>query len=325
LKKIIYSPGEPSGIGPDLIIQLCSMPFWEKINVPVICLADKNLIQDRALILNKKIKITLLKDINNVNSNKLGVIQVKEISKCKITKPGKLYKSNAAYVIKNLDYGIDQSLELNTSLVTGPISKENIITINKNFSGHTEYIQKKTNSNDVLMLLGSKKLRVAIATTHVPLKQVAKLITKKLIINKATILHDELINKFKIKNPRIKLLGLNPHAGEGGKIGTEEKNILEPAVAELKRRNINISMPLSADTAFTKKILKSTDAYLGMYHDQVLPVIKALSFGNTINITLGVPIIRTSVDHGVALDIAGSRMSDTSSLEEALLAAKRMM
>lgn len=325
MKKIIYSPGEPSGIGPDLIIQLCSMPFWEKINVPVICLADKNLIQDRALILNKKIKITLLKDINNVNSNKLGVIQVKEISKCKITKPGKLYKSNAAYVIKNLDYGIDQALELNTSLVTGPISKENIITINKDFSGHTEYIQKKTNSNDVLMLLGSKKLRVAIATTHVPLKQVAKLITKKLIINKATILHDELINKFKIKNPRIKLLGLNPHAGEGGKIGTEEKNILEPAVAELKRRNINISMPLSADTAFTKKILKSTDAYLGMYHDQVLPVIKALSFGNTINITLGVPIIRTSVDHGVALDIAGSRMSDTSSLEEALLAAKRIM
>ena len=325
MKKIIYSPGEPSGIGPDLIIQLCSMPFWEKINVPVICLADKKLIQDRALILNKKIKITLLKDINNVNSNKLGVIQVKEISKCKITKPGKLYKSNAAYVIKNLDYGIDQSLELNTSLVTGPISKENIITINKDFSGHTEYIQKKTNSNDVLMLLGSKKLRVAIATTHVPLKQVAKLITKKLIINKATILHDELINKFKIKNPRIKLLGLNPHAGEGGKIGTEEKNILEPAVAELKRRNINISMPLSADTAFTKKILKSTDAYLGMYHDQVLPVIKALSFGNTINITLGVPIIRTSVDHGVALDIAGSGMSDTSSLEEALLAAKRMM
>ena len=325
MKKIIYSPGEPSGIGPDLIIQLCSMPFWEKINVPVICLADKNLIQDRALILNKKIKITLLKDINNVNSNKLGVIQVKEISKCKITKPGNLYKSNAAYVIKNLDYGIDQALELNTSLVTGPISKENIITINKDFSGHTEYIQKKTNSNDVLMLLGSKKLRVAIATTHVPLKQVAKLITKKLIINKATILHDELINKFKIKNPRIKLLGLNPHAGEGGKIGTEEKNILEPAVAELKRRNINISMPLSADTAFTKKILKSTDAYLGMYHDQVLPVIKALSFGNTINITLGVPIIRTSVDHGVALDIAGFGMSDTSSLEEALLVAKRMM
>ena len=325
MKKIIYSPGEPSGIGPDLIIQLCSMPFWEKINVPVICLADKKLIQDRALILNKKIKITLLKDINNVNSNKLGVIQVKEISKCKITKPGKLYKSNAAYVIKNLDYGIDQALELNTSLVTGPISKENIITINKDFSGHTEYIQKKTNSNDVLMLLGSKKLRVAIATTHVPLKQVAKLITKKLIINKATILHDELINKFKIKNPRIKLLGLNPHAGEGGKIGTEEKNILEPAVAELKRRDINISMPLSADTAFTKKILKSTDAYLGMYHDQVLPVIKALSFGNTINITLGVPIIRTSVDHGVALDIAGFGMSDTSSLEEALLVAKRMM
>jgi len=210
-------------------------------------------------------------------------------------------------------------------LVTGPISKENIITIDEKFSGHTEYIQKKTLSNDVLMLLGSKKLRVAIATTHVPLKKVPKLITKRLIINKAMILHNELITKFKIKSPRIKLLGLNPHAGEGGKIGTEERNILIPAVEELRKNNINISMPLSADTAFTKKILADTDAYLGMYHDQVLPVIKALSFGNTINITLGVPIIRTSVDHGVALDIAGSGKTDVSSFEEAIRAAKKMI
>jgi 4-hydroxythreonine-4-phosphate dehydrogenase len=138
-------------------------------------------------------------------------------------------------------------------------------------------------------------------------------------------LHNELITKFKIKSPRIKLLGLNPHAGEGGKIGTEERNILIPAVEELRKNNINISMPLSADTAFTKKILADTDAYLGMYHDQVLPVIKALSFGNTINITLGVPIIRTSVDHGVALDIAGSGKTDVSSFEEAIRAAKKMI
>lgn len=325
MKKILYSPGEPSGIGPDLIIQICSTPFWEKIHIPIVCLADKKLIQDRAKVLNKKIKIDILNNLDSANQNKFGVIQIKEVSKCRITKPGKLYKSNAAYVLKNLDYGIEQSIKEGIGLVTGPISKENIITIDEKFSGHTEYIQKKTLSSDVLMLLGSKKLRVAIATTHVPLKKVPKLITKRLIINKAMILHNELITKFKIKSPRIKLLGLNPHAGEGGKIGTEERNILIPAVEELRKNNINISMPLSADTAFTKKILADTDAYLGMYHDQVLPVIKALSFGNTINITLGVPIIRTSVDHGVALDIAGSGKTDVSSFEEAIRAAKKMI
>ncbi len=325
MKKILYSPGEPSGIGPDLIIQICSTPFWEKIHIPIVCLADKKLIQDRAKVLNKKIKIDILNNLDSANQNKFGVIQIKEVSKCRITKPGKLYKSNAAYVLKNLDYGIEQSIKEGIGLVTGPISKVNIITIDEKFSGHTEYIQKKTLSNDVLMLLGSKKLRVAIATTHVPLKKVPKLITKRLIINKAMILHNELITKFKIKSPRIKLLGLNPHAGEGGKIGTEERNILIPAVEELRKNNINISMPLSADTAFTKKILADTDAYLGMYHDQVLPVIKALSFGNTINITLGVPIIRTSVDHGVALDIAGSGKTDVSSFEEAIRAAKKMI
>ena len=325
MKKILYSPGEPSGIGPDLIIQICSTPFWEKTHIPIVCLADKKLIQDRAKVLNKKIKIDILNNLDSANQNKFGVIQIKEVSKCRITKPGKLYKSNAAYVLKNLDYGIEQSIKEGIGLVTGPISKENIITIDEKFSGHTEYIQKKTLSNDVLMLLGSKKLRVAIATTHVPLKKVPKLITKRLIINKAMILHNELITKFKIKSPRIKLLGLNPHAGEGGKIGTEERNILIPAVEELRKNNINISMPLSADTAFTKKILADTDAYLGMYHDQVLPVIKALSFGNTINITLGVPIIRTSVDHGVALDIAGSGKTDVSSFEEAIRAAKKMI
>ncbi len=325
MKKILYSPGEPSGIGPDLIIQICSTPFWEKIHIPIVCLADKKLIQDRAKVLNKKIKIDVLNNLDSANQNKFGVIQIKEVSKCRITKPGKLYKSNAAYVLKNLDYGVEQSIKEGIGLVTGPISKENIITIDEKFSGHTEYIQKKTLSNDVLMLLGSKKLRVAIATTHVPLKKVPQLITKRLIINKAMILHNELITKFKIKSPRIKLLGLNPHAGEGGKIGTEERNILIPAVKELRKNNINISMPLSADTAFTKKILADTDAYLGMYHDQVLPVIKALSFGNTINITLGVPIIRTSVDHGVALDIAGSGKTDVSSFEEAIRAAKKMI
>ena len=326
MKKIVYSPGEPSGIGPDLIIQLCKTPFWKKINVPVICIADPQLIKDRAKSLKKNIKIELIQDIKESHKNIAGTIQVMCIAKCSNTKFGKLYKSNAMYVLKNLDYGINEALNKeNVALVTGPISKENVISVKKDFSGHTEHIQKLTKSNDVLMLLGSSLLKVAIATTHIPLKKVPKAITKKLIINKVTILNNELKSKFNIKTPRIKLLGLNPHAGEGGKIGTEEKDILIPAVKELKKKRINVSMPLSADTAFSKKLLKETDAYLGMYHDQVLPVIKTLSFGSSINITLGVPIIRTSVDHGVALDIAGSGKADTSSLKEALSTAKKIL
>ena len=326
MKKIIYSPGEPAGIGPDLIIQLCSSKFWTDIKIPIICLADPKLLTDRASKLGNKIKLLQINDLKDLQTNKKNHIQVICVTECNNLKPGKLYESNADYVLQNLDFAIDNALnDRKTALVTGPISKENIISINKKFQGHTEYIQKKTASDDVLMLLGSDKLKVALVTTHLPLKNVAKTITKKLIISKAKILNDELKNKFKIKNPKIILLGLNPHAGEGGKIGSEEKDILVPAVKELRRKKINISYPRSADTAFTKKILKDTDAYLGMYHDQVLPVIKALSFGSTTNITLGVPITRTSVDHGVALDIAGTAKSDTSSLKEAIKIAKKII
>ena len=175
------------------------------------------------------------------------------------------------------------------------------------------------------MLLSSNQLKVALATTHLPLKEVANKISKELIISKAITLNKGLKEKFKIKDPNIKILGLNPHSGEGGKIGNEEIDIIIPAVKELRKKKINISYPISADTAFTKKNLKKTDAFLGMYHDQVLPVIKALSFGNAINITLGVPITRTSVDHGVALDIAGTGRSDPSSLKEAIKTAKKII
>lgn len=326
MKKIIYSPGEPSGIGPDLIIHLCASRFWTDIKIPIVCVADPKLLLDRANKLGKKIVLYKVEDLRNLQRNKKNKLQVICVAKCSNSKPGKLYKSNASYVLRNLDFAIDNAFnDKKTAIVTGPISKENIISIDKNFQGHTEYIQKKTASDNVLMLLGSDKLKVALATTHLPLKNVAKAITKKLIISKAKILNDELKNKFKIKNPKIILLGLNPHAGEGGKIGSEEKDILIPVVKELRRKKINISYPRSADTAFTKKILNETDAYLGMYHDQVLPVIKALSFGSTTNITLGVPIIRTSVDHGVALDIAGTSKSDTSSLKEAIRIAKKII
>lgn len=326
MKKILYSPGEPSGIGPDIIIQLCRTTFWTDIKVPILCISDPKLLDKRAADLEKKITLQKISDIDELKANKRNVIQVMHISDCKNTKYGKLYKSNAKYVLDNLKFGIDEALKnKNLALVTGPISKENIISTNKTFSGHTEFIQQKTNSKEVLMLLSSDQLKVALTTTHIPLKNVSKKITKELIISKAITLNKGLKEKFKIKNPIIKLLGLNPHSGEGGKIGKEEVDILIPAVKELRKKKINISYPISADTAFTKKNLKETDAFLGMYHDQVLPVIKALSFGNAINVTLGVPITRTSVDHGVALDIAGSGKADPSSLKEAIKIAKKIL
>ena len=326
MKKILYSPGEPSGIGPDLIIQLCKSTFWTDIKIPILCLSDPKLLIQRAKDLGKKITLKEISATKQLQENKKNIIQVMHVSDCGNTKPGKLYKSNAQYVLDNLKFGIDEALKnKNLAIVTGPISKENIISINKAFSGHTEYIQQRTKSDEVLMLLASDQLKVALATTHIPLKKVANKISKELVISKATTLNQGLKQKFKIKNPNIKLLGLNPHSGEGGKIGKEEIDILTPAVKELRKKKINISYPISADTAFTKKNLKETDAFLGMYHDQVLPVIKALSFGSAINITLGVPITRTSVDHGVALDISGTGKSDPSSLKEAIKTAKKII
>ncbi|MAR95952.1 MAG: 4-hydroxythreonine-4-phosphate dehydrogenase PdxA [Gammaproteobacteria bacterium] len=326
MKKIIYSSGEPAGIGPDLIIKLAFSKEWENFRIPILVVGDPCLFLDRSRLLKKNLKIINIDSIKKLKKNKKGILQVITVNKCKNTSPGKIFKSNAKYVLNNLNYAIKETLsDKSAALVTGPLSKESIISVKKDFSGHTEHIQKLTKSNNVLMMLASKKLNVALATTHIPIKDVANKITKKLIIDKIKILNEGLKSKFNIKNPNIKVLGLNPHSGENGKIGDEEVKIIKPAIKELKKENINISFPISADTAFSIKNLKETDAYLGMYHDQVLPVLKALSFGESVNITLGVPIIRTSVDHGIALDIAGTGYGDTSSLSLAIKIAKKLL
>ncbi len=326
MKKIIYSPGEPAGIGPDLIIKLATSKSWEAFKIPIVTIGDPDLFLDRAKLLKKRVGIIEINNVQKAKKNKSGSVQLIKVSKCKSTSAGKILKSNAKYVLDNLNYAIKETIiNKKTALVTGPLNKEALISIEKKFTGHTEYIQKITKSNDVLMMLASNKLKVALATTHIPLNKVATSITKNLIINKIKILNNDLKTKFNIKKPNIKILGLNPHAGENGKIGKEELDHIKPAVSELRRSKINVSMPISADTAFSQKILKETDAYLGMYHDQVLPVLKTLSFGNSINITLGVPIIRTSVDHGVALDIAGTNKSDVSSLSLAIKTAKKLI
>ena len=322
MKTIIYSPGDPAGIGPDLFLSLFNEGFFKFIKANIVCLGDKKLFDSRAKELGYNFKINSYTDINDINE-KVGCLEIME---CPDITSGTLNAVNSNYVIKNLDFGIDSCIKnKDLGLVTGPISKENIIDGGYSFSGHTERIMQRTGSDDVLMLLASERLKVALATTHIPLSKVSKSITKELILNKVRILNRELKSKFNIEKPKISLLGLNPHAGEGGKLGDEEIKIIIPAVEELKASNIDVSMPLSADTAFNKNLLDGTDAYFAMYHDQGLPVLKALSFGDSINITLGVPIIRTSVDHGVALDIAGKGIANNSSLKNAFIAADNLI
>ena len=322
MKTIIYSPGDPAGIGPDLFLSLLNEDFFRFIKANVVCIGDQKLFASRAKELGYSFEISTFNDINDINE-KVGCL---EIMKCPDISSGRLNSINSEYVIKNLDFGIDACMKSKgLGLVTGPISKENIVEGGYSFSGHTERIMEKTNSDDVLMLLASERLKVALATTHMPLNKVSESITTNLIINKVNILNQELKSKFNIEKPKISLLGLNPHAGEGGKLGKEEIEIIIPAVKELIASNVDVSMPLSADTAFNKNLLDETDAYFAMYHDQGLPVLKALSFGDSINITLGVPIIRTSVDHGVALDIAGKGIANNSSLKNAFYAADNLI
>ena len=326
MKKLIYSHGESSGIGPDLVITLCKTNYWAKLKYPFIVVGDPKLFINRANLLKKNINIITIHSADEAKRNKKNTLQILVKGKCSNTSPGKLYKSNAKYILDVLNTSINLCIKnKNYALVTGPLSKENIIKIYPKFTGHTEYIQKLTKSKNVLMLLGSEKLKLAFITTHIPLKKVPNTINKDDIFSKTKILNDELKKKFMIKNPRIGILGLNPHAGENGKIGSEEFNKIAPAIKKLKSQKINITGPISADTAFTLSNRRKYDAFIAMYHDQALPVLKAISFGSGYNITLGVSIIRTSVDHGVALDVAGKDGADYGSLQSAINLAQKII
>ena len=294
---------------------------------PLICIVDKALLQTRAKLLNLKINFVEIQHLKKAQKNTHATVQFIQIAKCDDSSPGVLNPKNAKYVIDNLNFGIAESLtNKEIGLVTGPIQKSNIINGGfKNFQGHTEWIQKKTKSKNAVMLLSSSKIKVALATTHIPLAEVAKNIRKSKLIQIVQTLHSGLKTKFKIKHPAITVLGLNPHAGENGKMGMEEIKIINPAVKVCKEMGINASYAISADTAFTTKKIKETDAYLAMYHDQALPVLKALSFGAAVNITLGTGIVRTSVDHGTALDIAGKIKPNLGSIKEAIKAAEAQL
>ena len=297
------------------------------MRVNLVCIADVNLLIQRAKVLNLKIKFKEIKSLSKAIQNKKGVIQYFQVTECSDYAHGKLNPDNAQYVIKNLNFGIEQALKNDkTGLVTGPIQKSNIIEGGfKSFQGHTEWIKKHTKSKNVVMLLSAKNIKVALATTHIPLEEVSKNIQKLKLVEIIKILNSSLKCNFKIKNPSIKVLGLNPHAGENGKIGKEELLKINPAVKICRKIGINVSYARSADTAFNRDQLKETDAYLAMYHDQALPVLKALSFGKAVNITLGTPIVRTSVDHGTALEIAGKIKPNLGSIKEAIKLAEMQL
>ena len=324
MNRLLYSHGEPAGIGIDLILHLSKSKFWQEMRSCLICIVDFELLKSRAKLLNLKIQFVEIKSLKLAKKNKLGTVQFIQSANCKDLSPGSLNPKNAKYVLDNLNFGIAECLKKQrVGLVTGPIQKSNIIDGGfKTFQGHTEWIQKKTKSKNVVMLLSSKNIKVALATTHIPLTEVAKNIRKARLIEIIQTLHTGLKTKFKIKKPSITVLGLNPHAGEDGKIGEEEIKKINPAVEVCRGMGINASYAISADTAFTAKKLKQTDAYLAMYHDQALPVLKALSFGEAVNITLGTGIVRTSVDHGTALDIAGKMKPNLGSIKEAIKAAE---
>jgi 4-hydroxythreonine-4-phosphate dehydrogenase len=232
---------------------------------------------------------------------------------------------NAHYVLNTLQLAAKGCMRGEfDALVTGPLQKSVINDAGISFTGHTEYLADLSNCPRVVMMLATDTLRVALATTHLPLRDVSTQITRELLTEVLQILQHDLQTKFNIAHPRIIVCGLNPHAGEGGHLGSEEIEIIEPALESLRDKGLNLIGPLPADTAFVPRNLEQADAVLAMYHDQGLPVLKHSGFGRAVNITLGLPFIRTSVDHGTALDLAGSGKIDTGSLQQALKMAISM-
>ena len=307
---IAYTPGEPSGIGPDLVIMYAQKSI--KKNLLVYC--DPDVLIDRAKQLNLTIS---LKESNSeiCNKSELNIYPIRTNIK---VEPGKLEPNNAAYVLNTLTQATKDCLSGRCDgLITGPVNKGIINQSGVLFSGHTEFLADLSGVTRTVMLLATKELKVALATTHLPLKEVSNHITRKSLKEVITIIRDSFIY-FCIDNPHILVCGLNPHAGENGHLGDEEVNVICPVVNELNSSGYNLTGPVPADTAFTPDSISKVDVVLAMYHDQGLPVLKAQSFKQSANITLGLPFIRTSVDHGTAIELAGSGNIDLGSFNTAL-------
>ncbi|MDX8385654.1 MAG: 4-hydroxythreonine-4-phosphate dehydrogenase PdxA [Gallionella sp.] len=319
--RLAITAGEPAGIGPDLCLQLATNPP----EFPFVVIADKFLLQRRAEELGVELQVDDIANCENTSSlpNRLSVIHVPLAASCKT---GVLDSTNSMYVLATLRRAVQGCLEGEFSgMVTAPVHKGVINDAGISFTGHTEYLAEQTNTPQVVMMLVGGGMRVALATTHLALKDVPASITAPLLDNTLRIIQHDFQHRFGIANPRILVAGLNPHAGEGGHMGREEMEVMIPLLDKLRAEGFNVSEPLPADTLFTPHKLSQCDCVLSMYHDQGLPVLKHASFGQGVNVTLGLPVIRTSVDHGTALELAGTGKADSGSLREAIILAAQMV
>ncbi len=319
---IAVTSGEPAGIGPELCLRLATFPG----DVQLVVIGDRNLLAERARLLGLNVAVRAFCPKNPVDRSMLDILHMPLAAP---SKPGQLDAANGPYVLALLDRALAgcQSGEF-AAMVTAPVHKGVINDAGVPFTGHTEYLAEKTATPLVVMMLAGNTergpLRVALVTTHLPLKDVPAAITPDVLEKTLRILHADLQHKYGLARPRILVAGLNPHAGEGGYLGREEIEIITPVLDKLRGKGMLLSGPHPADTMFTPPVLAEGDAVLAMYHDQGLTALKYATFGQGINVTLGLPIIRTSVDHGTALALAGSGRADPGSLFEAVAEAARM-
>ena len=310
---LYVTSGEPAGIGPDICLSLAGRVDER----PVVVLADMQMLQQRAEQLDNHVELVAYQGQQQPSLS--GQLFVEHIPLVEPVELGQLNPANAAYVIEQLRRSAEYAMSgRSVGVATAPVQKSVINDAGITFSGHTEYYQEFAGVDRVVMMLATKTLRVALVTTHLPLRDVPDAITKQRLHQVIDILIHDLKTKFKIAKPRILVCGLNPHAGEDGYLGREEIEIINPVLETYRQQGIHISLSLPADTLFTPDHLKETDAVLAMYHDQGLPVLKSQGFGEAVNITLGRPFIRTSVDHGTALSLAGTGQAKSSSLHVAV-------
>ncbi len=318
---LAITPGEPAGIGPDIVLQT-AMQAQRAI---LVAICDPQLLHDRAQQLGLEVRIREVADLPPEQPASAGELWVKPVAMSAPCSAGELNPHNSAYVLRTLDLAIEGCQQGHfQAMVTAPVNKAVINEAGIAFSGHTEYLAKKTGTERVVMMLATRQLRVALVTTHLPLRAVSDAIQPAMLRQTLDILRHDLVHDFGIENPRILVLGLNPHAGESGHMGREEIDIIEPVLEACRERGYELSGPVPADTAFTPDYLQRADAVLAMYHDQGLPVLKHQGFGAAVNITLGLPIVRTSVDHGTALELAGSGKARNGSLLTAIDIALQM-
>lgn len=315
-KRFALTAGEPAGIGPDLCLMLAAKAQPH----PVITIASQDLLAQRATELGLTVELLAVNPLawpeQPAPANSLYVWDV-PLAEPVVT--GQLNPNNAQYVLDTLNRAGYGCLGKDfAGMITAPVHKGVINEAGIPFSGHTEFLAELTHTPQVVMMLATEGLRVALVTTHLPLREVADAITAERLTQVTRILHQDLVSKFGVAQPKILVCGLNPHAGEGGHLGREEIEVIEPTLKQLRAEGMDLVGPLPADTLFTPRLLANCDAVLSMFHDQGLPVLKHKGFGAAVNITLGMPIIRTSVDHGTALDLAGTGQIDLGSMQVAL-------